>query len=527
MDFQNFQNLPDLVLLKVFGFFSHEEKVRTLMLVCKRFHVFLREEVEELCIYENRVPYKPSWGFFSQGEIADQFIVKAKDLDDPATLRFGNLRKLFLYKVDNLARFLNATNECNLSQLVELKISKKERVSKWGIISKESRPKNKIHLPSLKRLWVRSFYGHLALNMPNLESLDLLDHDSVKCFELCAPGKLKFLKCRHFTEDQFNGYFVNLEHLICCSTNSRLSLEKMPRLKRIELWPGYVSGFSRIPQSEAIKDLQKQKKTFNRRDLEIWHCGFKENYHKISANLFADFQGMFKLNSFGGRNDRALQVFDYFDYEEPISMFPEQIEVCSSIFVRKFPNFEGIPNNFFKVFTNIKAVHVDCKVDGPSLIQFLKNAKGVRSFSVNRFSMARFSSARGTSFDLKFFKELSQIQSICSLILMNAFPLDINPVDVSFLLNFKNLKHLTVSDYDHELGCRLLKMSIKKFKKFIRTVQSSLCSFELASGNSLLHFSVYPIQVSHNIFVNPDEYLLDSQDDLRDVFFSDVEETAS
>ena len=48
---------------------------------------------------------------FSQDEIPDQFIVRAKDFDEPVALRFLNLRKLFLYKVKNLTHFLNATNE--------------------------------------------------------------------------------------------------------------------------------------------------------------------------------------------------------------------------------------------------------------------------------------------------------------------------------------------------------------------------------------------------------------------------------
>ena len=512
------QKLPDLALRKVLSFTSHEEKLRTLMLVSKRFYALLQEEAEEMCIYDRRTPYKPSWGFFSQDEIRNQFIVRAKDLAEPVALRFPNLRKLFLYKVKNLTHFLNATNESSLSQLVELKIH-----------HLYSHPNGKIHLPGLKRLWMKWFYGDLILNTPNLESLDLLDDHSEKCFQLCDAGKLKFLKCRQFAANKSSGFFVNLEHLICCSVDSLLSLEKLPKLRRIELLPEYESRFNRIPQSELIEDLQKQKKKFNRSDLEIWHCGFKENYHKLNPDLFTDFFRAFL--SFGNqelmsRNNRALEVFDYFDYEDPVSVFPGRMNFCSvSEFMRKFPNFERIPNNFFKVFINIKAVLVDCEVDGPNLIRFLKNAKRVHYFEVNPSS-----SSVHIRFDLKFFEELCQIQSFHYLYLKNAFPLDIHPVDVSFFLNFTNLKHVKVSDYDHEQRCRLLKISLKKFKQFLRTVRSTLFLFELASGSNLLYFSAYGPEegkICHNIFANPDEYLLGSQDDLGDVFFSDVEETAS
>ena len=504
------QSLPDLALLKVLSFFSHEEKIRTLMLVSKRFNTLLQNGIQQMCIYESRTPFKPSWGFFSGGEIADDFVVRTKELDEPAYLKFRNLKQLFLFKVANPARFFNATNEGSLGQLVELKICGLP----WL-------PKYEIKLPNLKRLWLRSLPGQPSLITPNLESLAVLDN-YLQAYELSAPEKLKFLKCRDFTESFANLNLVNLEHLICRSLASFLSLEKMPKLKRVELWPGIVSRTYEISQSKAIWNLQNLKRTLNRRDLEIWHCGLKENHHKLSPDLFADFQRFFMFNhNLEGkpRNDRALDVFDYFDYNDPVSVFPGQISVSSSFFSRKFPNFEGIPRNFFKVFISIKAVHVDCEVNGANVIRFLKEAKRVRDFSVEN---ARF--------DLEFFEELCQIQSIHHLSLRNAFPLEIHHLDVSFVLNLNNIKILRVRKFGYAQSHQNLQISIKQFEKFLRTVNGSLSHFHLSSGRNfvyLINFCPDTFTLRHNNF-DRDELDFDRNiDEMIQVQFSGIEELVS
>lgn len=114
-------NLPDLALFKVFSFFSNQEKIKKLMLVCKRWYSFLQVDIQQLCVYERIPPYRLFWDFFSTKAIDNNCIVKMKELDqENLVFKFANLKKLCFYKVTHLHKFF--LNQASFDQLVELKL---------------------------------------------------------------------------------------------------------------------------------------------------------------------------------------------------------------------------------------------------------------------------------------------------------------------------------------------------------------------------------------------------------------------
>lgn len=156
-------------------------------------------------------------------------------------------------------------------------------------------------------------------------------------------------------------------------------------------------------------------------------------------------------------------------------------------------------------------------MDSANLIRFIKKAKRVQEVSI-----------MNTRFNLEFFEELCQIQSICYLFLSNAFPEDIDPLDVSFLLNLKNPKAMKVTDFDDRHARRRLRISIKQFEKFIQTARGSLSIFELGSGSNFAHLVVFGggyAKLRHNNFIDPDD--LNDDDEMHEFESVDEEELVS
>ena len=92
------------------------------MIVCKRWHSFVQNDLEQLVIYAQRPPYMLSWGPLPSEPINDRFIVREKRLNE-ITFKFPNLKRLFLFGVNHFHRFLNPLNKGTFDQLVELKIT--------------------------------------------------------------------------------------------------------------------------------------------------------------------------------------------------------------------------------------------------------------------------------------------------------------------------------------------------------------------------------------------------------------------
>ena len=428
-------DLPDLALLKVFSFFGNGEKIRRLMLVCKRWHSLLQADLQQLCIYDRRPPYRLFWNVFCEKEVDDQFIVRTKKLNEKFAIKFGNLKRLFLFKVTSSRLFLSSLNEGSLDQLVELRVVGCFQ-NEGGLDYLAPKLQSKINLPSLKKLC--SNYGPYPseLNTPNLESI-AGPFDG----EVDFPEKIKSILCTIFETKQI---FSNLEHLVCRKISSIFRLKEMPKLKRVELLPREASDF------EMIESLRMQRDRLQRGELLIWVSGFKENF---TPDLIDCFWKRFYEDS---QFDSPLDSFDHFDYNEPLSVFPWQVVLSTPHLTRKFPNLEGIPENFFNVFIHIHKLQIfGVQVDGENLIRFIKKAKNIECLDVS-----------DNRFNENFFHELSRIQSIRTLFLNNVFPASAYDADydIGFMFNLPNIWLITIQG-----GPAKLKISAQLFIEFLRT----------------------------------------------------------
>ena len=431
--------LPDLAVLKVLDFFSNEEKIKRLMFVCKRWHSLVQADLQQLAIYDRRSPYRIFWDALAEREVDHKYVVRSKRFTEKFTIRFANLKRLFLYEVTSCRLFLSSLNNGSLDQLVELRITWWSRGEGCLDPSLVSRLKSeKINLPSLRKLCSNCEHFHPSdLSSPNLESISVPHWKEVN-----FPEKVKFIWCQIFETNQI---FSNLERLVCRRINGVLPLEAMPKLKRVELLPNEASDF------EMIKNLRKQKKRLRRPDLLIWVSAFKENF---TANLIECFWRRFQYSP-PPVFDSLLDPLDHVDYNEPLCVFPWRFVICKQHFFEKYPNLEEIPENFFNIFINIQELSISgVQVDGENIIQFIKKAKSIWNLNIS-----------DNRFNENFFRELSRIQSIQVLYLTNVFPPSADSFDIGFMFNLQNIGLMEIRE-----NLTRFKMSAQLFIEFLRTM---------------------------------------------------------
>lgn len=438
------QDLPDVDLLLVLDFFSNQEKIKILMFVCKRWHLLLQTDIWHLAIYERRPPYQLFWNNFSRKAIDQKLIVKTKELNEKFPIKFSNLKKLFLYKLARPRLFLSCLSENGcLDQLLELRMEHLDgRRHFFDLVLK-----SKLNLPSLRTLHAVYEPFSETLNAPNLESLVIpLNHLTDNFW---IPDTIKFLQCKVFARKQI---LANLEHLICQSIDPVLSLEQVPRLKRLELFPTNISEF------ETIEALKAQKEKLKRTDLLIWVSGFKTNFTIDLANSF-------RQKSWWAVGllcyDLPFRLLDHIDYNEPLSVFPWSTDLCSRFLVQQFPNLEGIPENFFNVFIDIRELSIAVPVNGENLIRFIQKLKNLEYLSVSGYKRLN-ENVYENQFNENFFHELSQIQSIKFLFLTDVFLSSQSDYDIGFVLNLKNLWLISIRTNIS------VKISAKRLIEFLR-----------------------------------------------------------
>ena len=312
----------------------------------------------------------------------------------------------------------------------------------------------KINLPSLKKLCFHGAYFK-ALNAPNLESIASLSWTSLGFLEIESdyryPEKIKFIMCSKFKTKPI---FPNLEHLICETIDAFLPLEKMSRLKRVEIFPKEI--FPAVPKETSdlkiIEDLKLQREKLERRDLDIWFCGFKE-----TGDHTAFFRSRFIRDPSDKGAELPVDPFDHLDFNEPLSVLPCSVYLYSPHLTRKFPNLEGIPPNFFRVLINIRGLKISVEVENQNLIRFIKNIRDLEFLSVTR-----------NQFGETFYKELSRVQSIKVLTLKESRvgPRGPKEIDFSYILNLRNIVLMSV---ESELST--FKISAQLFIEFLRETE--------------------------------------------------------
>ena len=470
------EDLPDLPLLEVFSYFSNGEKIRMLT-VCKRWLSLLRDDIQQLCVYGRQAPYKPSWNHLStQEELNDKYIVRTKELQKDIVFRLRNLKKLFIFKLRDW-RIFNSLNLNSFDQLVELKMVFCSRTyPNFDHLSG-----SKMNFPSLKKLHMENQTDLISkfkapldfLNAPNLQSI-VLPNFLLTFKEAYRPEKIKFILCTVYQTDQI---FGNLERLICGQIATRLELEKMPRLKRVELFPNDWSDW------ELIRDLETQKLSLQREDLEIGISGFKEIIDPAR----------FIRPSYNNWKHFIVGSFDHFNFSKPLSVLPWPVELEN--LTQIFPNLENLPENFFSVFVNIRALQIDSvPVDGQNLIRFIKK---VRNLEELRISLNGFTES--------FYKELSQVQPIKRLYLKDAFARNFSSdanydrwaasetsYDISYLFDLENIEFFILSTRNN------LKISAKQFVKFLRA--TSDCSLMLSIETSRRRLYLSTSGSSYHLF---------------------------
>ena len=173
-----------------------------------------------------------------------------------------------------------------------------------------------------------------------------------------------------------------------------------------------------------------------------------------------------------------MDPFDHFDYNEPLSVFPEPIYFSSPHLTRKFPNLEEIPENFFKVFINVSELNINVRVNCQSLIRFIKKLRNLEKLSVSE-----------NEFEEHFFHELSRIQSIRSLFLNRVFPAEAD-YDIGCIFNLRNIEYMQLSGHDSNI-----KISAKLFIEFLKATEDSSVTRAITISNVL---TGKIIEIDHN-----------------------------
>lgn len=486
--------LPDLVLLKVFSFLGNEEKIKRLMLVCKRWRSLMQSDIQQLAIYRSKEPpYRLFWGAFSEEEIDHKYIVRTNGLTEKI-IRFANLKKLFLYKVTY--PLLDSFSDGSLDQLVELKIIISSRPfyersdehpgpSSDPSLASELKSE-KMNLPSLKKLCSNWAFDLNEFAVPNLESIAFEKERFNQ--EVDYPEKIKFILCERFETNQI---FSNLEHLVCRRIKGVLPLEAMPKLKRVELFPLEMSDF------ETIENLRMQKDLLERSDLFIWVAGLKGNF---TRELVECFWRMFYFDE--DFFEPRVNPYDHIDYNEPLCVVPWKIVLSSPYLTRKFPNLEGIPSNFFNIFIDVQEMRISgVQVNGENLIRLIKMVKNIESLKIS-----------GSRFNETFFHELSQIQTIQILHLQNVFPLNASDFDIGFMFDLQNVWLLQIQDTLPQF-----RVSTKRLVEFLRTNLKNTASLDISHEKKF-------VDITHSLRYN---FHYEGNEDDRGLDFDSLDELIS
>ena len=212
-----------------------------------------------------------------------------------------------------------------------------------------------LHLPLLEVLDIKCLkYIRIELYTPRLREFLMFGGNLGKYkrrVQFRHPESLRLIR----TEDFYYDFeFANLEVLTCLRIKPNLDLSKLPKLKRIELYPiDHKSFKDSFSQTSWYRSLQTRRMLANRLNLEIRIFGFKKELftlfeisHRINLNGFDD--------SFCFDGEYAQMVARHYPYlTDPL---PYELYFRFSDF-SKF--FHQIPSDFFVYFPFIKKVVVN------------------------------------------------------------------------------------------------------------------------------------------------------------------------
>lgn len=443
----NLSELPELVLLNLFSYLSIKEKNR-LKLVSKDLKSLVeRFPQTRLLIYQSYSSYfvevsDSQWPSGEWVKPTDFFGLKVEPMRNPIfpfskwnfDLRsgiFSDVKYLYLknirIKKDGQTSFFDGLN-C----MEGLKVLVIERCELPGLEF------IKLKLPLLKTLCLEfQYFGRLELNTPSLEELRLSDIAPVndrqeKPIHFKYPESLKVFVCVMF---EYKLELPNLETLICRSLRSDFDLSKLPRLKRLEVYPIEGKVF-RLQSSYYYRMLSEKRSLAGNRNLEIRLFGFKEHlFTKSEINL--DFDSF----DFGFKFEDAYAQLLAQNYASLVSPMPYPVCVIFSRITKFFPT--QLPDDFFLKFPFINSVQLDPLADSSRLIPFLEHAKAVTYLTIEK------------SLSKEFYDKLATTM-IAFLTLYEA------PESLSFLTRMNNLQSLNI--------CKARKSAIGCISDFVKTM---------------------------------------------------------
>ena len=328
--------MPDLVLLKIFGFFGISQRFR-LRLVCKRWR-FLVDQVKQrnLCFYGFNFPRENDLSPNRELEVqSDEMVWTEKEVNfNFETTFFRKLERLFLCHIERPVNWIFQINQ--LECLKELTIA--------GIFL-ESIETLKLELKNLEVLSLReSYFYSLELNTPHLSTLVLWK--TRRKVKVLFPEKVTFLECEDFIIDLKP--FVNLETLLV--RKLKVNLADHPKLKVIDL---------RDQEKELWENLRAQ--AWGRKDLTVYSFGFRNIFCPRSTSEPVRIDESFISKNYG-ELERPITFGMHFDYDTLLSVFGG-----------------SIPKNLFKKLINVIVINAwsiqEQSMNHLQLLRLLKESK--------------------------------------------------------------------------------------------------------------------------------------------------------
>ena len=252
-------------------------------LVCKAWYGFVNdfERRGELCIYEEKAPYKLKWST-DGADVRELIQVYPSKLDLSKDPFLKSLKRLFVYRVEQ-ASLLQSLN--SLTNLEELYLY-------FGKF-----PKNlNLNFLNLKTLtFGSSIWSETVLNAPRLENLRIRYIHSTLYFDnyrkiyeyreallIAHPDSIRSLIIDSGVVDQMGTKIKlpNLRRLVLgeffgqVSNGTMFDLEHFPKLKSIEIYIRTRAYGDR--GKEFVKLLEKQRSVLGRSDLQILMNAFRD-----------------------------------------------------------------------------------------------------------------------------------------------------------------------------------------------------------------------------------------------------------
>ena len=449
----NFEQLPDLVLYRVFSFFNLVEKSQ-LKRVCKRWNFLLQASGRTLVVCERKMRSGAKWLDFVRS-IDSRDLCEVKLNKETGRYLSGNpllenrqldqIKKFYAFGIRQaMLMFLELVH---LKQLEVLKIENCAHTFELEDLE-ELEEDLEIDLPNLCFLSIKNSFlvYHIVpdwvlkrcfnprtssvcrIRAPNLVHCAIPNFSNDARVQLECFEKLEYIRCDYFDANVAKKV-PNLETLLCKLLELPFRLDELPKLKEIALFPFVQLTKTNVSKFKdkheiALQSLLEQKRRFSRPDLKIVVNGFDESIEFFDLNKESWFQPYKTVgdgfhNCFTTSNaDRIAQ-----NYEKLVRSLPFRTRVNYTNLTRVF--YSQIPTNFFEKFPEIASVSISEQVDKASdLFDFLKQCSDLQTLEL-----------KNCRYDQQFFLDLLCFQSLWQLIVEE----HTGQIDFQFILRFKHL----------------------------------------------------------------------------------------